>query len=46
MGRYRPLFVLKDSNGFLWVLIGTYAALCVRKGPHGSLYVLIRPCGI
>ena len=29
MGHYRSLFVLVDSNGFSWVLIGPYSFLCI-----------------
>ena len=36
MGPYKFLFVPKDSNGFLWVLIVPHALLCVLMGPNAS----------
>ena len=40
MGLNRSLFVLMDSNVFLWGLKGLYAFLWIRMGPYGSLIVL------
>ena len=41
----RSLFVLKNSNGSVWVLIFTYALLWTVMGPymgaHESLWVLL-----
>ena len=41
----RSLFVLKNSNGSVWVLIFTYALLWTAMGPymgaHESLWVLL-----
>ena len=37
MGPHRSSFVLTDSNGYLWVLIGPYLSIWILMGPYGSL---------
>ena len=41
LGPYKSLFVVKNSNGSLWVLISPYSSLLVS---NGTLWVLISPC--
>ena len=48
---YKSLFVLTNSNGFLWALhvffVPMYfnGSLWVLKGPYSSLLILIGPYG-
>ena len=37
MRPHRSLFVVRDSNGLVCVLIGPYSSLCFLMGPYVSL---------